>query len=77
MLLDLNDLQSVAEAIQRNKAEIEDAGRGIWPPTSLVPIESRGHYLDTMEASITYLTKRYCWLTSRDYWADFRNKRQK
>jgi len=56
--LNLNNVQSVTDAIQRNMEEIGLAKRDVWPHTSMVPVESRERYLETLQVQQTYLEHR-------------------
>jgi hypothetical protein len=56
--LNLNNIQSVQDAIQRTMEEIGLAKRDVWPHTSMVPVESRERYLETLQVWQAYLEGR-------------------
>jgi hypothetical protein len=60
-MFDLNCKQSIRDAIDATKKELDGMDNNIWPHYSMVPIDKRDSYRETMLAQLNYLNKRLAW----------------
>ena len=71
MLLDMNSTKSLFDNIRATEEEIRLADRGVWPNPSLVPVESRDRYRETLSVQRGVLIERYLELVSLSHGVDF------
>lgn len=71
MICNMNDAKSLFDNIQSTEGEIRLADQNIWPSPSLVPVESRGRYRETLSIQRSVLIERYIQLVSLRHGVDF------
>ena len=57
-MLNLNCKQSIRDAIDATKKELDGMDNNIWPHYSMVPIDKRDSYRETMLTQLNYLNGR-------------------
>lgn len=57
-MLNLNNPQSIRDALKRTKEELQLQTQGVWPHYSMVPEQNRTRYRETLIAQAKYLQNR-------------------
>jgi hypothetical protein len=57
-MLNLNNPQSIRDALKRTEEELQLQTKGVWPHHSMVPEHTRTRYRETLIAQSKYLQNR-------------------